>query len=338
MKNNILIVGAGFAGSTIARLLAEKNYKVDIIDKRNHLAGNAFDYEHETGIRVHRYGPHFFHTNNNKVIDFLSQYTDWVDYKHRAKSLIAKNTYVTFPPNKETLKKLGKVKIEEILYKPYSEKMWGVSFSNISDSVLKRVKINERKDDFYFPKDKFQKLPKLGYNSLFESMLKHDNIKVHLSEKFNKDFEPDYIAVFNSMSIDEYYDFFLGKLQYRSVKFENKMLSEASGFPVAQVNFTDDKLFTRAIDWSFLPGNHSYKDKPLLTYEKPCDFEENNMERYYPVRDIEGKNMDLYKKYYSIKNNKTTFIGRCGRYVYLDMDQVVANSIKIARDFLQKSI
>ena len=114
----ILIVGAGFAGATIARILAEKGFLIDVIDRRDHIAGNAYDYKHESGITVHKYGPHIFHTSNQRVIKFLSKFTEWIPYEHKVKAKLHDGNLVTLPPNKETLKILGKENIIDILFRP----------------------------------------------------------------------------------------------------------------------------------------------------------------------------------------------------------------------------
>ena len=120
-----LIVGAGFAGATIARMLADAGHKAVVIDKRDHIAGNAYDYENEYGIRIHKYGPHLFHTNNKKVYDFVSRFTEWVDYKHKVKAQLSDGQYVTLPVNKETKEIVGEENVIDIFFRPYTYKMWG---------------------------------------------------------------------------------------------------------------------------------------------------------------------------------------------------------------------
>lgn len=334
-EKKILIVGCGFAGATIARVLAENGYKVDIIDKRNHLGGNAYDYNHEIGIRIHKYGPHIFHTNNKKVITFLSKFTEWVDYKHTAKALLPNGQYTPFPPNLETEMTLGSHNIIDILFRPYSKKMWGYELEELDPSIIKRIKIRNDKNENYFLNDRFQKLPKDGYTKLFHNLLTHRNINIELNKNFNKEIEIKYSKIFNSMPIDEYYEFCFGELEYRSIKFKNEIKETNSFFPTAHVNFTDGGPYTRAIEWKKFPNHGDNKSKTLITYEEPCDYRLNDFERYYPVKDIDGKNKKLYKKYSSIKNTKTRFIGRCGMYVYIDMHQAVSSSLAIAKNYLR---
>ena len=234
-KQNILIVGAGFSGSVIARELAEAGFSITVIDQRNHIAGNCYD-EIIGSVKVHKYGPHLFHTNNKKVVDWLSKFTDWIEYKHKVKALY-KDQLLTVPPNKQTKEYLGD-KLFEVIYKPYSEKMWGVE---VDDSILDRVKPRDDDNEYYFPNDKYQFLPKEGYTKLFENILDHNNIKVVLNTKFHKDMETNYDHIFNSMPIDLYYEFCFGELPYRSIKFHHTICDQQ--IPV--MNYTDNGKYTR---------------------------------------------------------------------------------------------
>ena len=335
-KKKILVVGAGFSGVTIANILSNHGYSIDIIDKRNHIGGNAYDFYHSSGIRVHKYGPHIFHTSNYRVVNFLSKYTEWVDYKHKVKALLKTGELITMPPNKETIKKIGRENIIDILYKPYTKKMWGVDIEDLDSSIIERIPIRSDLNEYYFPKDSFQKMPKNGYTSLFENLLDSSVIDVNLMTSFDKKMETEYEHIFNSMPIDEYYNFSLGELPYRSIKFHTKLIKKEKIYPVAQINFTDEKKFTRVVEWKNFPF-HGNSNNSLLTYEEPCDYKENNMERYYPVKDSKGFNRDLYRKYSNIKNEKVTFIGRCGLYVYVDMHQAISSSMSIAKKFLKKN-
>lgn len=331
---NILVVGAGFSGAVVARELAELNHKVTVIDKRDHIGGNAFDYiDAVTGIRVHKYGPHLFHTKSKSVFKYLSKFTEWVEYKHKVKAQLSDGRYVTLPVNKETKQIVGEENILDVFYKPYSLKMWGKPLDDIDSSVMKRVPIRDDDNEYYFPDDDFQYLPKEGYTKLIENMLSHQNIEFFTNTPFSKEIQTNFDHTFNSMPIDEYYDFKYGPLPYRSIKFHNTILSGVSKiFPTATVNFTDNSIYTRVTEWNHLP-NSDVDSNTFLTYEEPCDYLDNNMERYYPVKDAEGINKSIYSQYKSIKNDKVTFIGRQGTYQYLDMDQVVNQTIQIVKKF-----
>ena len=333
---NILIVGAGFSGATIAHLLAKQNYNVSIIESRDHIGGNAYDYISENGIRIHKYGPHIFHTNNKKVVDFLSKFTDWIDYKHKVKAILDNGKYVTLPPNLETSEIVGKENVIDIFFRPYTKKMWGLEIEEISPTIVNRVPIREDMNEYYFPNDSFQKMPKNGYTELIKKMLDLKNINISLNTKFEKDYEKDYDHIFNSMPIDVYYDYKYGELPYRSIKFVNKSLPITKLLPSSVVNFTNKSEYTRVTEWKNFP-NHGFNDSfTELTFEIPCDYKDNNFERYYPVQDVEGLNKNIFKKYSDIKNEKTTFIGRCGKYVYIDMDQAVSSAMSTAKRFLSR--
>ena len=172
MKSKFLVVGVGFAGATIAVELARRGHIVHMIDKRGHIAGNAYDYVNEHGIRVHQYGPHLFHTSNQKVVEWLSQFTEWLPYKHKVKALLSDGRYVTLPANQETLEIIGRENVLDILFRPYTRKMWGIELEKLEPSILQRVPIRDDMNEHYFPNDTFQAMPKKGYTSLFERMLR----------------------------------------------------------------------------------------------------------------------------------------------------------------------
>lgn len=337
MLNKILVVGAGFSGAVIARMLGEKGFHVEVIDKRNHIAGNAFDFHNWHNILVHQYGPHLFHTNNQSVFVFLSRFTDWVDYQHRVKAILADGRLVTLPVNLDTKDQVGEDKVIDTFIRPYSEKMWGLKLEEISPDIINRVPIRNDHNELYFPDDQFQAMPKAGYTKIFENLLDHPNIQVRLETAFEKSMEADYMHVFNSMPIDEYYDYSLGPLPYRSLKFHHVDLPIPRIFPVCQVNFTHDGPYTRVVEWKNIPNSPQNEQFTSITYEEPCSYTENNNERFYPVKDASGKNRALFLQYKQIENPKTTFIGRLGQYVYLDMHQVVSSSMAIAEKFIKEN-
>ena len=339
-KHRLLIVGCGLAGATVARQLADCGYNIDIIDARSHVAGNAYDYQDERGFRIHKYGPHLYHTNDAHVHKWLSQFTDWTFYKHEVKAILESGKYITLPPNLETKEMLGDEGIIETLIRPYTRKMWGIEIEELDPQIIKRIAARDDMNTYYFPTDKYQCLPTQGYTQMVENILNHKNIETQLSTKFEKRMESDYSHIFNSMPIDEYFDFVLGSLPYRSIKFTTIEFPAPRIFPKAVTNFTHDGPHTRVTEWNHLP-NHGYRpDMTLLTYEEPCDYADNNYERYYPVKDLKGVNKKLYQNYKKMAPVNMTFIGRCGQYQYLDMHQAIASSLAIAERFisLDKSI
>lgn len=334
---NILIVGAGFSGAIIARLLAEKKYNITIIDKRDHIAGNCYDYVNQYGIRIHKYGPHLFHTNNKTVFKFLNHYTDWIEYKHRVKALLSNGAYVTLPVNRKTIRTIGKKNIIETLYRPYSEKMWGMPLEKIDKDILNRVAIRNDDNELYFPNDKYQFMPKNGYTKLFENLLDHPKIKIILKKNYKQSLNKNFNFIFNSMPVDEFFNYKFGELPYRSIKFHNINLPITKVLPVTTINFTNKGPYTRVTEWKNIPNHGSNEEYTSLTFEEPCDYKKNNLERYYPVKDIDGINRQKYLMYKKLVPSNTIFIGRCGMYVYLDMHQAISSSIAIAKKFLIKS-
>jgi len=335
---NFLIVGAGFTGATIARELADAGHKILVIDSRDHVAGNAYDYIDDLGIRVHKFGPHLFHTKNEKIFNYLGQFCEWIDYQHKVKALLSDGRYVTLPVNAETRTLVGEHNIVDTFFRPYTKKMWGLDIEQIDPTILQRVLIRNDMNELYFPDDKYQALPKDGYTSLIKKMLDHPKIKVELNTEllttFNKIMISKYDHVFNSTPIDVYYNYEYGPLPYRSIKFHNKIIPMNRPLPTATVNFTNDGPYTRVTEWRLLPGHGSNNLFTTLTFEEPCDYIDNNMERYYPVKDVAGINREKYNQYKKLadKESNITFVGRCGQYVYIDMDMAVNSALRIAID------
>jgi UDP-galactopyranose mutase len=331
---NILIVGAGLSGVTIARLLAEAKHNVVVIDQRDHIAGNAYDYYNEYDIRVHKYGPHIFHTNNEEVYNWLGQFTDWVEYKHKVKAILNDGTYVTLPVNKETTKIVGEENILDTFFRPYTLKMWGKTLEELDPSIINRVPIRTDMNELYFPNDKYQAMPKYGYTKMVKNILDHENISINLNTNFNKLQESHYDHIFNSMPIDVYFDSCYGELPYRSLKFHTVTIPSPKVLPVPTVNFTHDGPYTRITEWKNYIYHGENNKCTTLTYEEPCDYKDNSFERYYPVKDVDGKNREVYKQYRADIPDNVTFIGRCGQYVYIDMDMAVASASATAKRFL----
>ena len=334
---NILIIGAGFSGSVIARELAENGHKVTIIDKRNHIGGNAYDYVNEYGIRQHLYGPHLFHTSNQEVVNWLSRFTNWTPYQHKVKAMLTDGKLVTLPVNKETSEIVGENNILDTFFRPYTKKMWGISLEELDSEIINRVPVRDDMNELYFPNDEFQALPTDGYTKLFENVLRHPQIECRLKTPYCKGVESKYDFTFNSMSIDEYFEYAFGILPYRSIKFHTNSLPIPQVFQVSVVNFTHSEPFTRVTEWKNLPNHGNSKSHTTLTIEEPCDFKENNYERYYPVKDKLGHNKVLYKKYEALIPENMLFIGRCGLYAYMDMHQAINSALKISKRFLESN-
>ena len=370
MQDSILIVGAGFAGAVHARELAENGYNVTVIDKRDHIAGNCFDYVDSSGVRIHKYGPHLFHTSNKSVFDYLSRFTDWVKYEHKVVVKLDNDIHVPLPINLDTVNtifnksfdnekdvisyindlsiKINNIKNAEdwlyskigerltnTFYRPYTKKMWNLDLTELSHSVVKRIKFNYSTENRYFPNDEIQYLPLQGYTSLFEKIYDHENIKIFLDEKFDKNMLKEYSFCFNSMPIDEYYDYQYGHLPYRSIKFSHNIVNTDTSSGHVTINYSDSSKFTRETWWHNIPQHHVNKNNLFVkTQEEPCDYKDNNYERYYPVKTHDDQYGKIYKEYKNIVKKNIDFIGRCGTYQYLDMHQVINQSLINARGWL----
>jgi UDP-galactopyranose mutase len=361
----ILIVGAGFAGAVYGRELAEAGYQVKIIDQRDHIAGNAYDAVDNNGVRVHKYGPHLFHTSNKKVFDWISQFGEMIPYRHSAQARLGDGNHVPLPINRETLEVLFDKKLTsqadveallasqalqievpknageyllsrigttltDLFFRPYTRKMWGMELEDMDASVVKRIPIRTDYSRDYFPEDSFQVLPKNGYTALFRTILDHPNINVTLNTTFDKAMLTGARWCFNAMAIDDYFDQCFGELPYRSIRFHNetRALDTVSG--AAVVNYTDTGPFTRETRWGLLPGHVTLPNaQTTVTIEEPCSYQDNNYERYYPVKTADGRYQDVYQKYAdaAAKIDGISFIGRCGTYQYLDMHQVINQSL-----------
>ncbi len=228
--------------------------------------------------------------------------------------------------------------LTNLFFRPYTKKMWGMELCQTAVSVVKRLRIRHDRDDRYFSDDIFQALPSEGYSAMFDRMLDHENIDIRLEYGYRSGMENSYDFCFNSMPIDEYFNFEFGELPYRSVKFHLIDRSRDSAESHTTLNYTDDEPFTRETLWH----NISTLDvKPsssvIATVEEPCDYKQNDMERYYPVKTADNRYEIILERYKSLSDahKNMTFIGRCGTYQYLDMHQVVNQALTTSRKWLE---
>ena len=363
MKNTNLIVGAGFSGAVIAHLIAEKlGEKVLIIDKKNHIAGNCYDYRDKNGIMIHKYGSHIFHTSNEKVWDFIKQFTDFNQYMHKVIAVID-GIETTIPFNFNTIRnvfpniladKLEKKLLENFKYNSkvpilefqkqededlkflanyvyekvflhYTTKQWGVSPNDVDGAVTARVPVYLSKDNRYF-QDKYQGIPLDGYTQIIEKMLNHKNIKIRLNTDF-KEIKGNFKRIFYTGAIDEYFNYELGKLPYRSVNFKLEEHDREFYQQNSVVNYPCNYDFTRIHEYKHYLNDKS--KKTVIAKEYSESFEEGKNERYYPIP--KDENIDLYNKYLEkAKNLKNIyFFGRLGDYKYYDMDKAIARAIEL---------
>jgi UDP-galactopyranose mutase len=234
------------------------------------------------------------------------------------------------------------VTLTDLFFRPYTKKMWALDLEELDAAVVKRIPIRTDDEDRYFPTDRFQMLPRDGYTQVFQSIFDHPSIRVTVGQGFDKSMLVDYNHCFCSMAIDEYFDNAFGPLPYRSIRFHHHERSTkyARG-ETAVVNFTDAGRIARETDWSRLPA-HRVTDGPLktVTRDEPCDYTENNFERFYPVKTSDGRYDKAYGRYkeFAAKVPNLTFIGRCGTYQYLDMHQVINQSLAGVRRWIARHV
>ena len=368
----VLVVGAGFAGAVYARTLAEAGFAVHIIDRRDHIGGNAADFVDANGVRVHRYGPHLFHTNATHVFDWVQRFGTFVPYRHRVRAKLPDGRLVPLPVNLDTINEVFDAKLEtqaeaaaflqarsvpiadprnaaehlrsrigdvltDLFFRPYTRKMWGLELEELDASVVQRLPIRFDRSDLYFPDDRHQALPRDGYTALFEALLRHPGISVELGAAYAAGMERDYAFCFNSMAIDEFFGYALGELPYRSLRFDHRTVADWDPEPYSVRNYTDNGRFTREAWWHCLPGHLvAETGRRTVTVEEPCDYRDNNNERYYPVKTADQRYQKLYRAYRDMAQGlpNMAFIGRCGTYQYLDMDQVINQSLAGVRRWL----
>ena len=369
-SDKILIVGAGLAGSTIGRILAENSFKVVILEKRYHLAGNIFDFVNEKKERIHKYGPHLLHCRkNSEALKFLSKFTKWVKYEHKVRALLQDGRTTPLPVNRITIEDIFQKsfeteeatkefldnirtknfipkntdelfettvgnKLADIFFRPYTRKMWGIDPKDLSINVGARLPVRTNDDCRYF-NDEFQALPKDGYAEMVKKMLDHKNIEIYLDTPFCKGMENEFFHSFLSIPIDEYFNYQFGSLPYRSILFENR-LEEGNDLGSPVVNFTDNSPYTRKTQWNLFPNSPNIKsDSKTITYEQPCSMDFNPGEYYYPVQTRDSKR--IFSLYKELSKNKSsiTFIGRTGLFKYIDMIPAVEIHIRIAKKFIR---
>ncbi|HLV17302.1 MAG TPA: UDP-galactopyranose mutase [Pseudomonas sp.] len=359
-----LIVGAGFAGSVLAeRLAAGLGRQVLVVDRRDHIGGNAYDHLDESGVLVHRYGPHIFHTNAQRIVDYLSRFTEWRPYEHRVLARVDGHL-VPIPINLTTLNTLFGLSMSEEeaeaflaaraepvevihtsedvvvnqigrelyekFFRGYTRKQWGLDPAELDKSVTSRVPTRTNQDDRYFT-DSFQMMPLHGYTRLFERMLDHPRIDLLLGTDFKAvRGRVAYRHLVYCGPIDEFFDYCFGRLPYRSLRFEHRTLDQPQFQPVAVVNYPDPQVpYTRITEYKHLTGQQH--PRTSISYEYPCA----DGDPYYPVPRPE--NAELYRRYKALADQTpgVTFLGRLGTYKYYNMDQVVGQALALYQRIAQ---
>ena len=362
MSLDYLIVGAGFAGATCARELAEAGQRCLVIDKRPHVAGNAHDRLDDHGVLIHQYGPHIFHTNSEKVFQWLSKFTDWRPYEHRVRARVC-GRELPIPINRTTINRLYGLDLDEAgvaqflervreprerlqtsedvvlnsvgrelcntFFRGYTRKQWGLELGELSAGVAARIPTRCNDDDRYFT-DRFQAMPQDGYTRMFERLLDHPLIEVRTGVSYE-----DVGAAIDRRStlftgpVDAYYGHRYGRLPYRSLRFEHEHIAGRGKVQaVGTVNYPNDEAYTRITEFRHLtgqvhPGTSIVREYPMAEGEP-----------YYPVPN--PANEALYKRYAELADAETQvhFIGRLAQYRYYNMDQVVAAALVLSQQLV----
>lgn len=338
------------------RLASQLDARVLIIDRRNHIGGNAYDYYNDAGILIHKYGPHIFHTNSSSVFDYLSQFTEWRPYEHRVLTSVD-GQLLPMPINLDTLNKLygmsltsqqvesflqsmaeprqpiqtsedvvvGRVgrDLYEKFFRNYTRKQWGLDPSELDAMVTARVPVRTTRDDRYFT-DRYQAMPRHGYTRMFERMLNHPNIQVMLNADYRQVREEiAYRELIFTGPIDEFFDYCYGKLPYRSLNFDHQTIDLPAFQPAAVINYPNEHAYTRVTEFKYLTGQEHRKTS--IVYEYPCA----EGDPYYPIP--QPQNAELYRRYKLLADETpgVHFAGRLGTYKYYNMDQVTAQAITL---------
>jgi UDP-galactopyranose mutase len=366
---DFLIVGAGFAGAVCARELADAGCRVLVIDKRHHIAGNAYDLLDSHGVLIHQYGPHIFHTNSDKVFEHLSRFTAWRPYEHRVLAVPDARCGKSYPMpiNRTTINQLYGLALDEAgiaaflersreprdpiktsedvvlnsvgrdlcnkFFRGYTKKQWGLDLSELSGGVAARIPTRTNDDDRYFS-DRYQAMPLHGYTAMFTRLLDHPNIEVRTGVEYAEVApKTDRAATIFTGPLDEYYGHRYGRLPYRSLRFEHAHLA---GTPQVQsvgtVNYPNDHDYTRITEFKHLTGQEHSGTSVVREYPTA------EGDPYYPIPN--PANEALFKRYEALADaeSEVHFIGRLAQYRYYNMDQVVAAALALSRKLIDARV
>lgn len=363
----IAVVGAGFSGAVVARELARAGHSVDVFDRRDHVAGNCHTFRDEqTGILLHRYGPHIFHTSEQRVWKYVNSFGEFLPFTNRVKSVSRGQVY-SFPVNLHTINQFfgrcfSPVEAEhfvrglaakagiaspknfeeqalsmiggelyEAFFKGYTEKQWGMSAKHLPATILKRLPIRFNYDDNYY-NSRYQGLPKDGYTAIVERILSVQGVRVIRETHFSRADSNGYAHVFYTGPLDAWFDYALGRLGYRSLEFvRSDHRGDYQGNAV--INYPDPAVpYTRETEHRYFSPWETHEVSIVFTeYSRDCD---EGSEPYYPLRLINDK--ALLAAYVDLANSEhgVTFVGRLATYRYIDMHVAIAEAMDVTRDFL----
>jgi UDP-galactopyranose mutase len=369
---DLLVVGAGYAGSVIAEQMASRcDQRVLVIDRRDHIAGNAYDSLDEHGVLVHRYGPHIFHTGSRQIVEYLEAFTDWRPYEHRVLAQVG-DQLLPMPINRDTVNRLYGLDLRtdadveafyaeraepverirtsedavvakvgrdlyERFFRGYTRKQWERDPSELHASVCARIPLRTNTDDRYFT-DWHQAMPVDGYTAMFERILDHPNIEVRLETDFYEVVdEVDHRHLVFTGPIDRYFDFRFGALPYRSLEWELRNVPTPDGGlvqPVASINFpSEDVAHTRTTEFRHLTGQ-----SPHLSSTIAVEYPRSEGDPYYPIPRDDTRAQ--YRRYEALAAElpDVTFVGRLARYQYLNMDQVVGQALATFERMVERGV
>lgn len=356
----ILIIGSGISGCTLAEKYAKRGNLVEIIEKKDHIGGNCYDFYNKEGILVSKYGAHIFHTNYDDVWKYIKKFSNWCPYKHKVLSCV-KNKLVPIPVNIDTVNILFNTKIKtergmknwlsknikkinnpqnseesalarvgkelyELMFKNYTKKQWDLWPKELDVSVMNRIPVRKNFNNAYFD-DKYQAIPQNGYNEVFNKMLSNKNIKIRLNTNyFNiKNNIKKYDKIFFTGPIDRFFNYKYGKLQYRCLKFKFETYNKEYFQQNSVINYPNDYAFIRIVEHKYLTGQKNNK----TTISK--DYTSWFGDPAYPVPT--EKNKKIYEKYKKeaekIESKNIYFVGRLANYKYFNMDEAFKNSLDL---------
>ena len=360
IKADFIIVGAGLTGSTIARILTDHDQNVVILDRKDHPAGNVFDYRHESGAMIHKYGPHYFRCGSEKIWNFLNRFTEFYNWSASLKSKVG-DEYLSWPVNVDYINKIvgedwGLFKgepsnfeevclsrmprqIYEMFIKGYTEKQWGVKATELDKELAVRITINKSNVNSLTPNHRWNALPRKGYTEMVKNMI--DGIPLELDFDYLENKEKivaNKMVIFTG-PIDEFFGYKYGKLKYRGQNRRVEHLQDVDQYqPSIQVNYPNaEDPRIRTIEWKHLmhPDEKDKVDGTLLTHETPFT-PENSNQFEYPFPDKINKNLYEQYKADAEKLEDVLICGRLGEYRYYDMDQAIGRAMKLASEIMEK--
>lgn len=325
----VTVVGAGLAAATASSVLKKKGHDIEVFECRPHIAGNCFDSSVK-GVRVHNYGPHAFHTDQQYVWDFVNQYAKFNNFRHTVNARLRDNRIIPIPFNQQSEAIVGEWSSEKILdelFVDYSEKQWGIPWDKLPKSISGRVPKKRDNDSPFYHMDQYQGIPLDGYTPMITNMFEGCNVHLGCDPDEWKKYRSDLVVY--TGSIDSYYDYCHGTLSYRSLRFE---LFEGAKTDWVQLNECNRNAHhTRTVDHS-----HWYSQKvqkTVFSREYAEEFSRNNpaTERFYP-KPFESQ--DLYNQYKNMPKDNVLFVGRLGTYKYLDMDDCIKQTLTLVNKYI----